>query len=42
MAKKNKEKQRLEDVAAQKAYARKLDQEEQDRKNEVAAREKRA
>ena len=42
MAKQYKEKMRLEDVAAQKAYARKLDQEEQDRKNEVAAREKRA
>lgn len=42
IARKNKEKQRLEDIAAQKAYARKLDQEEQDRKNEVAAREKRA
>lgn len=42
LARQLKEKQRLEDVAAQKAYARKLDQEEQDRKNEVAAREKRA
>lgn len=42
IAKQQKEKQRLEDIAAQEAYARKLDQEEQDRKNEVKAREQRA
>ena len=39
---KKKEKEKLEDIAAQEAYARMLDQQEQDRKNELAAREKRA
>lgn len=34
-----KEKERLEDVRAQEAYARMLDQQEQDRLNEIKARE---
>lgn len=38
----NKEKERLEDVRAQEAYARMLDQQEQDRLNEIQARENRA
>ena len=37
-----KEKERLKDVASQEAYARMLDRQEQDRKNEINAREKRA
>ena len=37
-----KEKERLEDVRAQEAYARMLDQQEQDRLNEIQAREQRA
>ena len=37
-----KEKERQEDIRAQEAYARMLDQQEQDRLNEIAAREKRA
>ena len=41
-AKKQREKERLQDVAAQEAYARMLDQQEQDRKNELMAREKRS
>jgi hypothetical protein len=41
-AKEQKELDKLEDVRAQKEYARMLDQQEQDRKNEIAAREKRA
>lgn len=42
IAKKQKERERQEDIAAQKAYAKMLDLQEQDRKNELAAREKRA
>ena len=42
MAKIQKEKERQEDIRAQEAYARMLDQQEQDRLNEIAAREKRA
>jgi len=41
-AKEQKELEKLEDIRAQKEYARMLDQQEQDRKNEIAAREKRA
>ena len=42
IARQQKEKMRLEDIAAQKRYAAMLDQQEKDRANEIAAREKRA
>lgn len=37
-----KEEQKQADINAQKAYARMLDQQAQDRQNEIAARERRA
>lgn len=42
MARAQKEKEKLEDIRAQKEYARMLDQQEQDRLNEQNAKEKRA
>ena len=42
IARENKEREKQEDIRAQKEYARMLDQQEQDRLNEIKARERRA